>query len=226
MWKANILTLLPKAYPGLLGMSVVGRALVKKIWDINLVDIKKFSSENNKVDDPPFGGGPGMVLRPDVLDRAISSVPDSDLPKYYLSPRGEKFNQEMAIKLSKQRGGTFICGRYEGVDQRVLDVHNFEEISIGDYVLSGGEPAAIILMDACIRLLDGVMGNNETVNEESFSNGLLEYPHYTKPDPWVDAHGNTHAVPETLKSGHHKNINAWRQEKSLELILSLLALHR
>ena len=209
MWKANILTLLPKAYPGLLGMSVVGRALVKKIWDINLVDIKKFSSENNKVDDPPFGGGPGMVLRPDVLDRAISSVPDSDLPKYYLSPRGEKFNQEMAIKLSKQRGGTFICGRYEGVDQRFIDHHGLIEISVGDYILSGGDLALMVILDSVIRLIPGVIGNKDALLEETFSNNLLEYPLYTQPREW-----NNLKVPEILLSGNHNKIKDWKIKQS------------
>ena len=209
MWKANILTLLPKAYPGLLGMSVVGRALNNKIWDINLVDIKKFSCENNKVDDPPFGGGPGMVLRPDVLDRAISSVPDYDLPKYYLSPRGEKFDQKMAIKLSKQRGGTFICGRYEGIDQRFIDHHRLIEISVGDYILSGGDLALMVILDTVIRLIPGVIGNKDGLLEETFNNNLLEYPLYTQPREWKNL-----KVPEILLSGNHNKIKDWKIKQS------------
>lgn len=216
-WHVNLLTLFPDMFPGTLGHSISGRALENGLWSYEAIQIRDFATDkHNTVDDTPFGGGAGMVMRPDVIENALLSCkkPGRNI---YLSPRGTPLTQSLAEELAQEDGLTLLCGRYEGVDQRVLDAHNFEEISIGDYVLSGGEPAAIILMDACIRLLDGVMGNNETVNEESFSNGLLEYPHYTKPDPWVDAHGNTHSVPETLKSGHHKNINAWRQEKSLEL---------
>ncbi len=207
----------PKCSQGTLGQSLSGRALEKNLWSYDAIQIRDFATDKHKtVDDTPFGGGAGMVMRPDIIENALLSLP-SQGRKIYLSPRGKPLNQKLVEELSKEQVLTLLCGRYEGVDQRLLDSHEFEEISIGDYVLSGGEPAAIILMDACIRLLEGVMGNDNTVDEESFSNNLLEYPHYTKPDPWTDANGKKHSVPEILKSGHHENVKKWRHEQSLEL---------
>ena len=213
-WHVNLLTLFPEMFPGSLGMSLSGKALDKGIWSYNTVNIRDFASGVHKsVDDSPFGGGAGMVMRADVIENALLSIPNKG-HKIYMSPRGKTLTQDMAQELANQSVLTILCGRYEGVDQRVLDAHDYEEVSIGDYVLSGGEPAAMILMDSCIRLLDGVMGNNTTPDEESFSNGLLEYPHYTKPAKWIDSNGEKRIVPEILTSGHHKNIENWRLEQS------------
>jgi len=216
-WHVNLITLFPEMFPGSLGMSLSGKALDKGIWSYNTVNIRDFASGVHKsVDDSPFGGGAGMVMRADVIENALLSIPNQGR-KIYMSPRGKTLTQDMAQELANQSVLTILCGRYEGVDQRVLDAHDFEEVSIGDYVLSGGEPAAMILMDSCIRLLDGVMGNNTTPDEESFSNGLLEYPHYTKPAKWIDSNGEKRIVPEILTSGHHKNIENWRLEQSEEI---------
>ncbi len=206
-------------FPGCLGMSLSGKALARGDWGFNAVNIRDYADDKNthkSVDDTPYGGGPGMVMRADVIENALLSVGDSGR-KIYLSPRGKPLTQALVQEISQTPQVTLLCGRYEGVDQRVLDAHDFEEISIGDYVLSGGEPAALILMDACIRLLPGVMGNADTVSEESFSNGLLEYPHYTRPAEWVDANGATNAVPEILQSGNHAKIKEWRDGQALAL---------
>ena len=207
--KINVLTLYPQMFPGTLGYSLAGKALEEGKWSLNLVNIRDFATDKYKsVDDTPFGGGAGMVMKPDVLDRAIASV-HTDEPIYYLSPRGEVFNQSTAVRFAKLKEMTFICGRFEGVDQRVLDKWNIAEISIGDFVLSGGEPALLTLLDAMIRLIPDVMGNRESMLEESFADGLLEYPHYTKPSVWEGRE-----TPEVLLSGNHKNINAWRREQA------------
>ena len=216
-WHVNILTLFPDMFPGSLGQSISGRALENELWSYNAINIRDFAKDkHNTVDDTPFGGGAGMVMRPDTIERALLSIPKPG-KKVYMSPRGKPLTQENVKQLANTENLTLLCGRYEGVDQRVLDAHDFEEISIGDYVLSGGEPAALILMDACIRLIPNVMGNSTTPDEESFSNGLLEYPHYTKPDPWADANNITHNIPDILKSGHHKNIATWREDQSIAL---------
>jgi tRNA (guanine37-N1)-methyltransferase len=213
----NILTLFPELFPGPLGHSITGRALSEQIWSYDARNIRDFASDKHKtVDDVPFGGGAGMVIKPDVVERALLSFPNSGR-KIYMSPRGKVLNQHLVQALSRESTLTLLCGRYEGVDQRVLDAHDFEEISIGDYVLTGGEMAAHILMDACIRLLDGAVGNADTPIEESFSDGLLEYPHYTRPAQWTDANGTLRAVPEVLTSGHHGNVAKWRHAQSLEI---------
>jgi len=213
----NILTLFPEMFPGSLGLSLAGKALARGDWALNTVDIRDFGHGKHRVvDDSPYGGGAGMVMRADVIESALLSVPKAGR-KIYLSPRGKVLDQALVQELSAESDLTLLCGRYEGVDQRVLDAHEFEEISIGDYVLSGGEPAALIMMDACIRLLDGVMGNSETVREESFSNGLLEYPHYTKPAAWPSKSCGTVNVPDVLTSGDHKKIEAWRNEERLKI---------
>ncbi len=210
----NLLTLFPEMFPGTLGLSLSGKALEKGLWSFDAYNIRDHGEGTHKtIDDTPFGGGAGMVMRADILEKALLDVPKPGR-KIYMSPRGRPLNQTMVKNLTKEENLTILCGRYEGVDQRLLDAHNFEEISIGDYVLSGGEQAAIILMDACIRLLDGVMGNTSTPDEESFSNGLLEYPHYTKPAEWTDTNNITRTVPGILRSGHHKNIENWRKEQS------------
>ena len=216
-WHVNLLTLFPDMFPGSLGQSLSGKALDKGLWSYDCVDIRDFATGVHKsVDDTPFGGGAGMVMRADIIESALLSVPNPGR-KLYMSPRGKVLDQKMVQELAQEPVITILCGRYEGVDQRVLDAHGFEEVSIGDYVLSGGEPAAMILMDSCIRLLDSVMGNHATPEEESFSNDLLEYPHYTRPAEWVDSKGDKHIVPEVLSSGHHKNIEKWRLEQSEKL---------
>lgn len=213
----NILTLFPEMFPGSLGLSLSGKALANGAWSYNALNIRDFAEGVHKsVDDTPYGGGAGMVMRADVIDKATRSLPSAGR-KIYLSPRGTPLTQNLVKELSATPEITLLCGRYEGVDQRVLDAQGFEEVSIGDYVLSGGEPAALILMDACIRLLPGVMGNSATPDEESFANGLLEYPHYTRPSAWEAADGKTYDVPEILQSGNHKKIAEWRDAQSLAL---------
>ncbi len=210
--KANILTLYPEMFPGPLAYSLVGKALADKKWEINVVNIRDFSDNNYKsVDDTPFGGGAGMVMLPEVLDKALTDVHKQG-PIFYLSPRGEVFNQQIASDWAKQDEMTFICGRFEGVDQRVLDKWQVQEISIADCVLSGGELALMTMLDATVRLIDGVLGNADSLNEESFSNGLLEYPQYTKPQNWQGCE-----VPEILLSGHHAKIAEWRRSESEKL---------
>lgn len=216
-WHVNLLTLFPEMFPGPLGQSLSGRALEDGKWTYTTVNIRDFAADRHKtVDDTPFGGGAGMVMRPDVIEAALLSLPAPGR-KIYMSPRGKVLDQKLVQELAAAPVLTILCGRYEGVDQRVLDAHDFEEVSIGDYVLSGGEPAAMILMDACIRLLPGVMGNAETAGEESFSSGLLEYPHYTRPAEWVAADGRIFTVPDILRSGDHGKVKEWRREQSLAL---------
>ena len=216
-WHVNILTLFPDMFPGPLGLSLRGKALEKNLWSLKTVNIRDFAQGVHKsVDDTPYGGGAGMVMRPDIIEKAVRSIHKTGR-KIYLSPRGTPLTQSLAEKLSKEPTLTLLCGRYEGLDQRVLDSESFEEISIGDYVLSGGEPAAMILMDACIRLLPEVLGNAETTSEESFSGGLLEYPHYTRPAEWISVDGRTRTVPDILTSGNHKHIADWRHEQSESL---------
>ncbi|MDB2682963.1 tRNA (guanosine(37)-N1)-methyltransferase TrmD [Alphaproteobacteria bacterium] len=213
----NILTLFPDMFPGSLGQSLSGKALDRGDWSFEAVNIRDFADGVHKsVDDTPYGGGAGMVMRADVIEKALLSLPKAGR-KIYLSPRGRVLDQEFVKELAAEEVLTLLCGRYEGVDQRVLDAHEIEEVSVGDYVLSGGEPAAIILMDACIRLLPGVMGNDLTAGEESFSNGMLEYPHYTRPGAWVAADGMTYEVPEILTGGHHAKIVEWREKQSLAI---------
>ncbi len=206
-------------FPGSLGQSISGKALDAGKWSYDTINPRDFTTDKHgTVDDTPYGGGAGMVLRADVLESALLSIsPSSRGRVIYMSPRGKVLNQNLVQELSREPNLTILCGRYEGVDQRFLDAYDVEEISIGDYVLSGGEPAAIITMDACIRLLDGVMGNEDTAGDESFSNGLLEYPHYTRPAQWTDANGQTHDVPEILKNGHHAKIKEWQAEQSLAI---------
>jgi tRNA (guanine37-N1)-methyltransferase len=202
----HILTLFPEIFPGFLNYSLAGRAKENDIWSLSTIDIRAFAHDRHKtVDDTPYGGGAGLVLKPDVLEKAYLSI-NSPGKNIYLSPRGKPLTQNLIESLIPNENITLLCGRYEGVDQRFIDTYDFEEISIGDYILSGGEQAALILIDSLVRLLPGVMGNNSTSDEESFKNGLLEYPHYTKPDMWTDTTGKVHQVPEILKSGDHKKI--------------------
>ena len=205
-WAATVLTLFPEMFPGPLGLSLSGKALSSGIWSMKAVNIRDFAADkHNTVDDTPFGGGPGMVMRPDVVDAALASVEDQPGPVIYLSPRGEVFDQAMAADLAAGGGVTLLCGRYEGIDQRVLEKRNIREVSLGDFVLSGGELAAMALLDASLRLLPGYMGAEASLQEESFSEGLLEYPHFTRPATWDGLD-----VPEVLLSGHHEKIKAWR----------------
>jgi tRNA (guanine37-N1)-methyltransferase len=212
VWQATVLTLFPEMFPGPLGQSLAGKALREGLWALATTDIRSFARDRHgTVDDLPFGGGAGMVLKPDVLSDAISACRRPDVPTILLSPRGRPFVQADARRLTEGPGVVLVCGRYEGVDERVLDAHRPEELSIGDYVLSGGEVAALVLLDACIRLLPGVMGEAQSLNEESFEDGLLEYPHYTRPATWTGPDGVARAVPEVLLSGHHAKIAAWRR---------------
>lgn len=209
-WTATVLTLFPEMFPGPLAHSLAGKALARGDWAVEPVDIRDFATDrHNTVDDTPFGGGAGMVMRPDVVDTAIAGVADRPGPLVYLTPRGRPFDQALAAEWAEGPGVTILCGRYEGVDQRVLDKRRPLEVSLGDFVLSGGEPAALVMLDACVRLLPGVMGGAESLDEESFERGLLEYPHYTRPAEWEGR-----AVPETLLSGHHEKIAAWRREQA------------
>jgi tRNA (guanine37-N1)-methyltransferase len=209
-WRATVLTLFPDMFPGLLGASLPGKALKDGLWALETLDIRSFASDKHaSVDDSPYGGGAGMVMRPDVLDAAIHGAEakfGAFSRKIYLSPRGRVLNQALVKTLAAEESLLLLCGRYEGVDQRVIDAHGLEEVSLGDFVLAGGEVAAMALIEACVRLLPGVLGNAATTDEESFEVGLLEYPHYTRPAVW-----NGMSVPEVLISGHHEKVRVWRQ---------------
>ncbi len=212
-FRAVVLTLFPEMFPGPLGASLAGKALQDKVWALETVDFRGFASDKHRtVDDSPFGGGAGMVMRPDVLDAAIAASRPNGTPLIYLTPRGKILDQARVRALAAGPGVTLICGRYEGVDQRLLEAREIEEVSLGDFILSGGEAAAIALLDAVVRLLPGVVGKTESLENESFETGLLEYPHYTRPDTWQGRE-----VPEVLKSGHHAKITAWRQARSEEI---------
>jgi tRNA (guanine37-N1)-methyltransferase len=196
-------------FPGPLGQSLAGRALAAGVWSLDITNIRDFAQDRHRtVDDTPFGGGAGMVMRPDIVDAAVASVVD-DRPMVCLTPRGRRFTQADAQGFASGSGLILLCGRYEGIDQRVIDQRNMQELSIGDYVLSGGELPALVLLDSIIRLLPGVMGAADSATEESFSRGLLEYPHYTRPAEWQGCR-----VPDVLLSGHHGAVAAWRQAES------------
>ena len=214
MWTANILTLFPDLYPGPLGSSILGEARKNGIWNLNITDLKLFSEKNKRVDDSPFGGGPGMVIKPDVIDRALLSLKSNDFPIYYLSPRGVKLDTQISNSISKLDGMTLVCGKYEGVDERVIKHYNMIEISIGDYILSGGDLAAMVLIDSVVRCLPNVLGNPLTLNEESFTNHLLEYPLYTQPREWKN-----YKVPDVLLSGDHKKIKNWKIKQSEDITM-------
>ena len=220
MINVKILTGYPEMFPGGLAHSLMGKALKENIFKIETINLHDFGIDNRKsVDDEPFGGGPGMILRPDVVEKALLSVSNNintKSTKIYLTPSGSLLNQKKLGILAKLEEIIILCGRFEGVDQRAIDVLGFEEVSIGDYVLAGGEIAAQVLLEGCIRLIPGVLGHPESLLEESFSSNLLEYPQYTRPKIWEDSLGNKHDVPEVLTSGHHSNIKKWRQDKSVE----------
>ena len=212
VWRATVLTLFPGMFPGPLGHSLAGKALDAGIWRLETVDIRDYASDKHgSVDDNAFGGGPGMVMRADILGAAIDDVcaGDKDGPRILLTPRGRPLDQRRVRELAEQPRLTLICGRYEGVDERLVEARGLEEICLGDFVLSGGELAALSLIDACVRVLPGVVGDPASLDEESFENGLLEYPHYTRPAEWEGR-----PVPEVLLSGHHERIAAWRQSEA------------
>ncbi|WP_137157184.1 tRNA (guanosine(37)-N1)-methyltransferase TrmD [Rhizobium sp. FKL33] len=210
---ASILTLYPEMFPGYLGESLSGKALTRGDWSLETIQIRDFATDKHRsVDDTPAGGGAGMVLRADILAKAIDSVAADNRPRLLMSPRGRPLTQSKVRDLAAGDGVVIVCGRFEGVDQRVIDSRNLEEVSIGDYILSGGEPAAMILLDAVIRVLPGVMGNPLSGTHESFENGLLEHPHYTRPQSFESVD-----IPEILTSGNHARIEAWRREQALKL---------
>lgn len=208
-WRALVLTLYPDMFPGPLGQSLAGRGLADNIWQLATIDIREFATDRHRsVDDTPAGGGPGMVMRADVVGNAIDRArrEASDLPLIYLSPRGHPLSQRRVRQLVAGPGVILLAGRFEGIDQRVLDAKDVEEVSLGDFVLSGGELAAMALVDACVRLLPGIVGDKESLEQESFENGLLEYPHYTRPREWEGR-----KIPDVLLSGDHGRIDAWRK---------------
>jgi|TARA_X000001036_G_scaffold185371_1_gene174927 tRNA (guanine37-N1)-methyltransferase len=214
IFKVSILTLFPEIFPGPLGVSLLGNALQNKLWELNLINIRDFAKDRHKsVDDTPYGGGAGMVMKPDVIEMALNSISDFPGQRVCLTPRGKRLSQQKVKKLSLEDGLVLLCGRYEGIDQRVIDYYNFDEISIGDYVVTGGESAAIVLLESVLRLLPNVLGGNETLKEESFSDtSLIEYPQYTKPKEW-----NGINVPEVLISGDHGKIKNWRNKERVKI---------
>jgi len=210
MWQAQVFTLYPEVFPGPLSKGLYGKALSKKLWNLNIVNIRDAAEDKHKtVDDTPYGGGSGMLLKADVLAKSLDQNINEGEKIIYLSPKGKKFDQTYAQQLSNEKSVSFICGHFEGVDERVLSTRNIEEISIGDYILSGGETAAFVVIDSILRLLPGVLGNENSRVDESFENGLLEYPQYTKPQIWEEK-----SVPEVLLSGDHSKIKDWRLSQS------------
>jgi len=212
MFRADVITLFPELFPGPLGASIIGRAMDKGLWSLEATQLRDFAFDKyKKVDDTPAGGGPGLVLKPDILARAIDNVSPADdqRPRLLMSPRGKPLTQDYARSLSKGPGAVIICGRFEGIDQRVIDQRNLVEVSVGDYVLCGGEVAAMTLLEATTRLLPGVMGSNESEMDESFENGLLEYPQYTRPAEFEGV-----PIPKVVTNGDHKKLDIWRQEQS------------
>ena len=210
MFIAQVFTLYPDYFPGTLNKGLYGKAMQKKIWDLKTVDIREYALDKHKtVDDTPFGGGSGMLLKPDVVAKSLDENTKNGEKIFYLSPRGKVFNQNIAKEISKENKINLICGHFEGIDQRVLDNREIEEISIGDFVLSGGETASYVFLDTILRLIPGVIGNEDSKSEESFENGLLEYPQYTKPQIWEEK-----SVPNVLLSGDHAKIKDWRLTQS------------
>jgi tRNA (guanine37-N1)-methyltransferase len=213
MWRASVLTIFPEMFPGPLGISLCGKALAAGSWSLQVVDIRDFAADKHRsVDDTPAGGGPGMVMKPDVLARAIDATATDARPRLLLSPRGTPLTQAGIETLCRGPGAILVCGRFEGIDERVIAGRGLAEVSIGDYVLSGGEIAAMVLIDACVRLLPGVMGEPNSAADESFAEGLLEYPHYTRPQLWEGR-----PIPEVLISGDHAKVAAWRRAEAERL---------
>ncbi len=213
MWRASILTIFPEMFPGPLGVSLAGKALASRIWSLDAHDIREHATDKHRtVDDTPAGGGPGMVMKTDVLARALDTVPHDTRPRLLMSPRGKPLTQARVAQLAGGQGVVIVCARFEGVDERLIAARKLEEVSLGDFVLSGGEPAALALLDACVRLLPGVMGKEASAAEESFADGLLEYPQYTRPPVFE---GET--IPEVLTSGDHAKVAAWRRAEAERL---------
>jgi len=213
MWRASVLTIFPDMFPGPLGASLAGKAREKGIWSLDAVDLRDYATDKHRtVDDTPAGGGPGMVMKPDVIARAIDAVAADARPRLLMSPRGTPLTQARVAALAQGPGVVLLCGRFEGVDERVIAGRGLEEVSIGDYVLAGGELAAMVLVDACVRLLPGVMGREGSLAEESFADGLLEYPQYTRPQVWEDR-----PIPDVLVGGDHGKVAAWRREAAERL---------
>ena len=210
MFQAQVFTLYPEVFPGPLAKGLYGKALSNKLWNLNVINIRDAATDKHKtVDDTPYGGGTGMLLKADVLAKALDQKVKKGERIFYLSPKGKKFDQKLAQELAKEKSISLICGHFEGVDERVLTTRNIEEISIGDYVLSGGETAALVVLDSILRLLPGVLGNDKSSFDETFENGLLEYPQYTKPQIWEEK-----SVPDVLLSGDHNKIKDWRLSQS------------
>lgn len=207
MFKASIITLFPEAFPGALGVSLIGKALRDGLWALDTTQLRDFGQgPHRNVDDTPAGGGAGMVIRADVAAAAIDSIARDDRPLIYLSPRGDQFNQEMARAWAQGPGVVLFCGRFEGLDERVIEARGMQEVAVGEAVLAGGEAATMVLLEACVRLIPGVLGNDASTVEESFSDGLLEHPQYTRPRAWEGR-----AIPEVLTSGDHAKVEAWRK---------------
>jgi tRNA (guanine37-N1)-methyltransferase len=216
MWRSTVLTIFPEMFPGPLGASLAGKALASGLWSLDAIDIRAHATDKHRtVDDTPAGGGPGMVMKADVLARAIDATANDSRPRLLMSPRGKPLAQARIAALAKGDGVTILCGRFEGVDERLIAARNLEEVSIGDYVLSGGELGAMVLIDACVRLLPGVMGKEASGTEESFADGLLEYPQYTRPAVFEGA-----SIPEILTGGDHAKVKAWRQAEAEKLTQS------
>ena len=210
MFQAQVFTLYPEVFPGPLSKGLYGKALSNKLWNLSVINIRDSATDKHKtVDDTPYGGGTGMLLKADVLASALDQKVKKEERVFYLSPKGKKFDQKLAKELSKETSLSLICGHFEGVDERVLNTRNIEELSVGDYVLSGGETAALVVLDSILRLLPGVLGNDKSSLDETFENGLLEYPQYTKPQIWEEK-----SVPEVLLSGDHSKIKDWRLSQS------------
>jgi len=213
MWRASVLTIFPEMFPGPLGVSLAGKALASKLWSLEAIDIRAYAIDKHRtVDDTPAGGGPGMVMKADVLGAALDALPADKRPRLLMSPRGAALTQRRVRQLADGPGIVALCGRFEGVDERLIEGRGLEEVSLGDFILSGGEPAAIGLLDACVRLLPGVMGKEASAAEESFAAGLLEYPQYTRPPVWEGR-----AIPEVLLSGDHAKVAQWRREQAERL---------
>ncbi len=211
-WRGIVLTLYPDMFPGPLGLALTGRALTKGLWELETVDIRKFATDKHQsVDSPPAGGGPGMVMRTDILAAAVDygRTLANGVPTYCLSPRGKPFTQSVARKMARKNGAVLVCGRFEGIDERLFKTRDIAELSIGDFVLSGGEIAAMAVIESIVRLLPGVVGSPDSLSDESFENGLLEYPQYTRPNDWEGQ-----IIPDILTSGNHQRVNQWRKEQS------------
>jgi tRNA (guanine37-N1)-methyltransferase len=213
MWRASVLTIFPEMFPGPLGVSLAGKALASEIWSLDAIDIRARAIDRHRtVDDTPAGGGPGMVMKADVLAAALDALTPDERPRLLMSPRGKPLTQQRIKELAATPGVVVLCGRFEGIDQRLIEGRQLEEVSLGDFILSGGEPAAIALLDACVRLLPGVMGKQASAAEESFNAGLLEYPQYTRPPVWEGR-----AIPDVLLSGDHAKVARWRRQEAERL---------